>query len=147
MKQFILSKYEEHKDQIHRLVRFLITGGWNTVFGIGVYSLLLWLFEGKVNYLILMVPSSILAITNAYICYKLFVFKTKGNILREYFRFYLVYGVSNLLSFGIMFCLVEGMKIKPIIAQFPCVAIITIFSYVSHHNFSFKKKSQPTADK
>lgn len=146
MKQLILEKYGQHREQVHRFGRFLITGVWNTVFGIGVYSLLLWLFESKVNYLILMIPSTILAITNAYICYKLFVFKTKGNILGEYFRFYLVYGVSNLLSFGIMFCLVDGLKIKPILAQFPCVALITIFSYVSHHNFSFKKNSQPAGD-
>lgn len=94
-----------------------------------------------------MIPSTILAITNAYICYKLFVFKTKGNILIEYFKFYLVYGVSTLLSFGIMYCLVSGLKIPPIIAQFPCIALTTLFSYVSHHNFSFKNKPQPPADK
>lgn len=138
MKQFILDKYKQHQDQVHRFCRFLITGVWNTVFGIGVYSLLLWLFEDKVNYLILMIPSNILAITNAYICYKIFVFKTKRNILREYIRFYMVYGVSTLLSFLLMFGLVSGLGIPAIYSQFPCLVIITLCSYISHHKFSFK---------
>ncbi len=55
-----------------------------------------------------MIPPNILAITNANICYKMFVFITGGNILYKYISLYMVYGVSALLSFGIMFILVSG---------------------------------------
>ena len=130
--------YECHQEEIRRFGRFLITGGWNTVFGVAVYTLLYqWLHE-RVNYLVIMIPSSILAITNAYIGYKVFVFRTKGHIIREYFRFYAVYGVSTGLNFLFMFLLVSGLKIHPLISQFFGIALTTVCSYVGHRWFSFR---------
>ena len=123
-----------------QILRYLITGGWNTLFGVLGYTLLYaWLHE-RVNYLVLLIPSNILAITNAFICYKLFVFKTRGNMLREYFRFYVVYGSSMLLGFVLMFILVDGFKLNPIIAQFIGVPITIAFSYFSHRNYSFRNE-------
>jgi putative flippase GtrA len=131
-------KYAEHRSEAHRVLRFLITGGWNTLFGILVYAGLYELLHDKVHYLLLLIPSNILAITNAYIGYKLFVFKTKGNIIREYLRFYVVYGVSIGMSFVIMFCLVDGLGLHPVISQIACVAITTVCSYFGHRQFSFR---------
>ena len=48
--------------------------------------------------MILVIITNILAITNAYICYKLVVFKTKGNYVKEYLRFYIVYGFAFAVS-------------------------------------------------
>ncbi len=104
----------------------------------GGYALLYELFHDKVNYLVLLIPSNILAITNAYLCYKIFVFRTRGNVLREYFRFYVVYGGSMLLGFVLMFGLVDGLCINPMLAQCLCVPIAIVFSYLSHRNYSFK---------
>jgi putative flippase GtrA len=138
--KYVREKYYQHRVEFYRITRFLITGGWNTVFGVGIYVLLYeWLHE-YVNYLVLLIPSNILAITNAYICYKLFVFKTRGNVLREYFRFYVVYGGTMLLGFLIMFILVDGCALSPITSQFFCVAITTVCSYISHRRYSFGGK-------
>ena len=62
-------------------IRYLTTGLWNTLFGILVYTALIKIF-GENRYLLLAVLSNIISITNAYICYKIFVFKTKGNIIK-----------------------------------------------------------------
>ena len=73
----LFSQYQAHHIEIKRIGRFFLTGVWNTIFGVLVYTLLYaWLYK-EVNYLVLMIPSTILAVTNAYIGYKLFVFKTK----------------------------------------------------------------------
>jgi putative flippase GtrA len=126
--------------ELKRIGRFLITGVWNTVFGLLVYTLLYTWLHDKVNYLVLMIPANILAITNAYICHKLFVFKTKGHIIREYFRFYVVYGVSILMNFAIMFIMVDGLGVHPLISQFVGVGITTVCSYTGHRHFSFRGK-------
>ena len=84
-------------------IRYIITGIWNTVFGILVYALLIKLL-GENHYILLAVVSNIISITNAYICYKLFVFKTKGNILKEYLKCYVVYGLSMLLEAASFIC-------------------------------------------
>lgn len=136
----LFKKYHKHQTEIFKVVRFLIAGAWNTLFGVGVYALLYELFHPWVNYLVLVVPSNILAITNAYICYKLFVFKTRGNVMREYLRFYVVYGGTMVLGFIMMFGLVSGLGIPPVLAQCICVGVTVICSYFSHRGYSFRKR-------
>ena len=138
----LIEKYHQMRAESGRITRFLVTGVWNTVFGVLVYIILYEGLKQWVNYLVLLIPGNILAITNAYICYKLFVFKTRGNIIREYLRFYVVYGGAMLLGFVLMFVLVDGLKLNPVAAQILCVPISIIFSYCSHRNYSFRKPEE-----
>jgi len=87
--------------------------------------------------LVLLIPSNILAITNAYICYTLFVFKTRGHIFREYFRCYVVYGGMMALGAVLMAVSVEGFKLSPVLANCLCIAVTTVVSYLAHRTYSF----------
>ncbi len=132
MKQF-LTRHEQK-------IRYLIIGGWNTVFGYGIFAALYFWFASSIHYLAILSISYVLSITNAYIGYKLFVFRTKGNILREYFRFYLVYGVSFIFNLTMLPLFVETFSLNMYVAQ-AIVTVITILgSYVLHKKFSFKGK-------
>ena len=79
-----------------QVVRYLVVGAWNTLFGYGMYALLNFLLAPLLNeYLAAMAASvlaNVIAISVAFLGYKLWVFRTKGNFLREYLRCYLVYG-------------------------------------------------------
>lgn len=132
MKQF-LTRYEQK-------IRYLIIGGWNTLFGYGVFSGLYFWLSGNIHYLVILSLSYIISITNTYIGYKLFVFRTKGNILREYFRFYLVYGVSFLVNLASLPFLLEILHLNMYVAQALITLLTVIGSYVLHKNFSFKGK-------
>lgn len=125
------------REEIHRIARYLVIGGWNTAFGIGVYSILYAALHARANYLVLMVPANILAITNAYLCYKFFVFKTPGNYVREYLRCYVVYAGGIALGLILMYLFVSILKIHPLLAQFPCTAVTIGCSYIGHKRFSF----------
>ena len=122
-----------------QFIRYLAVGGWNTVFGMAIYAGLYYWLGGRFHYLVLAIPANILAITNAYICYKLFVFRTRGNILGEYFRCYIVYGGMMLAGAAGLFVLVEWLRMPPIAANCACTAVLTVVSYLSHKSFSFKK--------
>lgn len=116
-------------------------GGWNTVFGYGVFAALYFWLEGVIHYLIILSISYVVSITNAYVGYKLFVFRTRGNILREYFRFYIVYGASfifNVLSLPVF---VEMLEFNMYVAQAIVTVITIVGSYVLHKNFSFRAKT------
>jgi len=127
-----------------RVIRYIAVGGWNTVFGMGVYAALYWLYGEKVHYLLLAVPSNIMAITNAYVCYKLFVFKTEGcNVLWEYLRCYLVYGGGALAGAGLMYACTEILSINPAVSNVAATALVTMASYVGHKYFSFRKTTKP----
>ena len=116
---------------------YLAVGGWNTIFGIGFYVLAyLWL-KDYVNYFILLIPCNIIAITNAYLCYKLFVFRTRGNWLREYLRFYVIYGLAMLVGMGIVALAVQVFKMHPIVAQALATVVIIVASFFGHKKITF----------
>lgn len=140
----LLQKYRDNRAEAGQVVRFAVTGVWNTLFGILAYAALYEWLKDSVHYLVLLVPGNILAITNAFICHKLFVFRTRGNLLREYFRFYVVYGGTALLGFALMFVLVDGFGFGPVTAQVLCVPIAVSLSYISHRNYSFKAPKAKT---
>ncbi len=132
-----LSKLQTHP--LWQPAVYLLVGGWNTVFGMIVYAVFYHWLGTRVHYLVLVIPSNVLAITNSYICYKVFVFKTKGNILHEYFRCYLVYGGMMLLSAALLYVFVEGAGLSPVVANCLCVCVSIVVSFFAHRHFSFKR--------
>jgi putative flippase GtrA len=119
-------------------IKFLIVGGWNTLFGYGLFIILFYL-PWKLHYIIVLIISNIIAITNAYICYKFFVFKTRGNYVREYIKFYGVYGVTFLIGLLLLPVFVEVFKIHPVISQGLLLVITIFWSYFGHKHASFKR--------
>lgn len=133
--------YYRNRTEFFRLVRYLLVGGWNTVFGIGSYALLFELLGERVHYLLLLVPANILAVTNAFFCYKYLVFKTHGNGWKEYFRCYLIYGAAMLLGAAGLWFLVDCGGLNPIAANIVVTVTTVICSYLGHRFFSFGTKS------
>lgn len=125
--------YRQHKEKIN----YLLVGGWNTVFGYSVFVALYFLFTSSIHYMVIWLVSTVLAITNAYIGYKAFVFKTRGNYLREYLRFYVVYAGAMALNFVLLPLCVEIFRLSPPIAQGGLIFLNVIFSYFGHKRFSF----------
>ena len=126
--------YDRHSEKIN----YLLVGAWNTAVGYGAFVALYHLLGHQVHYLLILVLSNVISITNAYIGYKIFVFKTEGNYLREYTRFYVVYGSAFLLNFALLPLCVEIFRLSPVIAQAGLMFINVVFSYFGHKNFSFK---------
>lgn len=118
-------------------VRYLIVGGWNTAFGYLLFIVLYELLNSRINYIAILVLSYVLSITNAFLCYKFLVFKTKGNYLKEYLRFYVVYGAAFLLNLAMLPFFVEILKVSPVLSQGLIVSFTVLISYIGHNNFSF----------
>jgi putative flippase GtrA len=117
--------------------KFLLAGIWNTIFGFGLFTALFYLLPA-VHYLIIAIISTVIGTTNAYISYKFFVFRTKGNYLKEYLRFYVVYGVAIALNLVTLPIMVEILHIHPVVAQGLSIFITFLVSYNGHKHFSFK---------
>ena len=98
--------------------RYLMVGGFNTLFGYCTFVLTLALLGRSVpaRYLYLSAPlASIIStpfnITVAYFGYKLFVFRTKGNHLLEWLKCFAVYGtgmIPGLVALGALTRLLQA---------------------------------------
>lgn len=139
-----------------QLIRYLLVGTWNTLFGYTAFVVLTYLLYGlfAYSYMVASAVSNFLAITVAYIGYKFFVFKTEGNYLREYVRFCTVYGVAagiNLISLPILVTALNLMTIREVYSPYIAGALLTfvtvILSFLGHRNFSFKSQPIPKEDR
>lgn len=117
---------------------YLVAAAWNTIFGLFIFAVLYYLLSEKVHYLFVFVLSNVISITNAYLSYKIFVFKTYGNYIWEYLRFYLVYGASFLINIILMLIAVDSLGIKPVFAQGMVLFLTLVSSYVGHKYYSFE---------
>jgi putative flippase GtrA len=125
--------------RLPEFVRFIIAGGWNTVVGYGVFSGLYYWLSARIHYFAVIALSSVISVTIAFASHKIFVFRTKGNVLREYLRFYGVYAVPISLSFVLFPFFVEVLRANPYVAQAVIITITVVISYFGHKYVSFAK--------
>ncbi|MFG1423682.1 GtrA family protein [Roseixanthobacter liquoris] len=124
----------EHETKI----RFLFAGGLNTAFGLAIFPALIWALGDSSHYMIALVVAQILSISFAYMTNKIFVFRTKGNVLREFGRFIGYHAISFWVILGVFPILVEIGKIPPIYAQAGLILGMIATSYLWHSRISFR---------
>ena len=121
------------------LSRYLVAGLWNTAFGYGVFAGLIAWHSSHIHYLLIAGVSNVLAISNAYVVHKFFVFRTRGNYLKEYLRYWLVYGAAAVIGMLGLAILVAGLSVNIYLAQIGVVCGQVIFSFIGHRRFSFRE--------
>ena len=134
------------KSSRYQLVRYLAVGVWNTLFGYGCYAFLTYLLTGVMPhaYMAAAVLSTVINITVSYLGYKIFVFQTKGNYLREYLRCYVVYGTMSLVNLALLPVLVAVLgqfvttaEYAPYLAGAILTAGTVVVSFIGHKRYSF----------
>jgi putative flippase GtrA len=140
--------------QTRQFGRYLLVGGWNTLFGYGCYAALTALLQTRFQYgyVVASLLASLINITVSFLGYKWFVFKTSGNYLREWLRCVLVYGTGIIGGAAILpFLVLLIHRITKLTTSVPylagaCVTAVTaILSFTAHDKFSFhhEKVSYP----
>lgn len=130
-----------------RFGRYMVVGAWNTFFGYGSFTFFTAVLSPMIphSYIAASVISSLLNISVSYLGYKWFVFKTKGNYLREWIRCVGVY--SGGILFGVLTLPILVMVIRrntrfaaqaPYIAGAVLTAFMVVYSFLGHKNFSFR---------
>lgn len=145
-----------------QFLRYLLVGFTNTVIGYGIFALVLFFLNRaapqRFLYLTVIAASIIstpINITIAYFNYKLFVFRTRGNHLREWLRAFGVYGVSmlpGLFALSILTRLLQswlhgyaplGKGTPGYLAGAIVTACSTVVSFLGHRNITFREKTTP----
>ena len=130
-----------------QVLRYLVVGVWNTAFGYATFALFTALLEPYMpaSYMAASLCSSLINITVSFLGYKWFVFKTRGNYVREWLRCLVVYSGSIALGLALLPPTVLAVgavtgnpRSAPYIAGALLMAAQVVLSFFGHKNFSFK---------
>ena len=117
-------------------------GAWNTVFGFLAFAGLYGVTQAfHLHYMWAMVGAHILAVTNAYFCYRWFVFGEAKGGARAYLRFSMVYAWSFAFNAVALPFSVTVLHLHPVAAQGLLMGLTAIISYFAHGRFSFNVQS------
>jgi putative flippase GtrA len=130
--------------QVHR---FLLVGALNTLFGYGCFAFFTMLLTPVMayGYVLASLLANLLSISFSFLGYKWFVFKTKGNYVREWIRCLGVYTTSMLLSIAALpftVAIIRRQNEHRQHAQYIAGAIVLVFSivlsFLGHRRITFR---------
>ena len=117
----------------NRFIRFLFVGGINTLFGYGVFSLLILL---KVYYPIALFLATVMGVVFNYFTIGRIVFRRKG---REYIlRFVSVYAVVYFFNLGLLKLLNQVFYLNILISQIICLFPVVLLNYFLQKRIVFR---------
>jgi putative flippase GtrA len=126
-----------------RRVAFLIVGGINTLMGtlwFVLFQSLLGQRFGQYTYLLSLLCAHVCAVLTAFVLYRRFVFRVRGHVWLDLWRFELV----NLSALGInaiaLPFVVQVVGLEPIPAQLLVTCVTALITYFGHRDFSFRRK-------
>lgn len=137
-KYFIRLSYSIEKLKKNRTIRYFYIGFLNTLFGYSVGLAFYLKMNGSMSLPLILVFINIISISFSFITYKIFVFKTKGNWIAEYFKSFIVYGFSAIFSVILTIVMVDFFTIKFWIAQAITILIAIGITFALHKNFTYK---------
>ena len=113
-------------------------GGWNTVFGYGVWALLQYLLGDYLPYLVVLLLAWPINVLNAYLGYRYIVFRSRGPVLKELPRFSLVYLVTLVVNLALLPVALAVLPFNIYVIQAFFAVVVVVCSYLGHKYYSFR---------
>ena len=122
-------------------LRFLLVGGYNTVFSYILFAGLLWGLNGQYEQIALAL-SFALSSVNSFWTQKIYVFASRAPAWPEFIKCLETWGISYILNACLLWIFVDGIGINAYIAQIIILVILTIFSWVMLKHFAFRNNME-----
>lgn len=142
------------------VLRYLVVGVGNTIFGYGCYAAFVALYSRILppHYLpftvdLASITTTPLGVTVSFLTYKFFVFRTHGHYLKEWLRCFAVYGsatIPGLFILPVLTKLLQSInifhKVAPYLAGAMVMGGTAIYTYLAHKKFSFSRRGKTVKD-
>jgi len=119
-------------------VAFLIVGAINTVVGFICFAGFLVLL-GQQRYMVVLLCSHVVAVLIAFVLYRFVVFRVRGHVLADLWRFETVYLSALAINFVLLPVLVEFADLPVLLAQALILLVTSVMSWVGHKHYSFRR--------
>ncbi len=120
-------------------VAFLLVGGVNTVVGFVCFAGFLLLL-GQRRYLAVLLCAHVVSVLIAFVLYRFFVFRVRGHLLADLWRFETVYLSALALNFVMLPILVELAHLPVLVSQAMIMFVTSVMSWVGHKHYSFRRR-------
>jgi putative flippase GtrA len=136
-------------------IRYLAVGAWNTVFGYGLFLLLLALLTAPLRslgsspawplqwiardyYIIVGWIGWVFAVPQSTLTMKHLVFRNRGRAVPQIGKAYLVYIPTQVIGSVLLWLTVSVLGLTPQIGALVTTAVTTVASYIGHKYFTFR---------
>ncbi len=120
-------------------IRFVLVGGYNSLIAYLLYAGILYLINERSPQFALLSSFFISTIHN-FFTQKIYVFNTRGNYLKEYYKCFLAWCLSYALNVLCLAFLTKVIGLNPYLSQAISVAIVSINTYLILKYLIFCKK-------
>jgi putative flippase GtrA len=141
--------------------RYLLVGGWNTVFGYGLFLLLLALLTDPLRalgsspawplqwiardyYVVVGWIGWVFAVPQSTLTMKYLVFRSPGHAVPQIGKAYLVYVPTQVIGSVLLWLTVSVFGLTPQIGALATLVITTVASYIGHKYFTFRQHGPAT---
>lgn len=124
------------KNNIYQFIKFGLVGCSNTVISLAIYYVLVYF---KINYIIANIVGFIVSVLNAYYWNSKYVFKSNNNNKKsKIIKTYCSYGLTFLLSNGLLYFQVDILGISKIIAPIVSLLVTIPTNFLLNKFWTFK---------
>ena len=121
-----------------RRVRYLVVGGWNTVFGVLLFVVLQVLLHDVLPYPVVLLIAQVIAVLQAHWSQRTLVWRTTGQFWSELTRFSAVYAGSYFANLALLAGLVEICGWQVIPAQIFVSVVVLVATYLVNRAWTFR---------
>lgn len=118
---------------------FLLIGAANFAIGMGWFTVFHLLLDQWISYMVTLLLTYAAAIPCAFVLYRTFVFKVRGNVLVDLMRFTLVQMASLGINAAALPLFVSVLGLPVLAGQFLALCCVVVFNYFGHLLFSFRR--------
>lgn len=121
-------------------LRYIIVGGFNTLFGIAFFFVLRYLDpQFSKHYFLWLIFAQLVCTTVAYFLYKFLVFRTSGDYVRELIAFFSSYYVNYAINWAVLPICVELFGIDPLVVQTVFILAMVVVGFFWNSTITFRQ--------
>ena len=119
-------------------LRFMIAGGWNTLFGYLAFVFVFSLFSRWLGLHWSIVVAYLIALPQSFLVQRYFVFRASRRAWKkQFYRFSIANTVAFLLNIILVPVVISKSGLIPVVAQALFTLVLAVAMYLAHKKFSF----------
>jgi putative flippase GtrA len=121
-----------------RPLRYIIVGGWNTVFGVLFFTLLYLAVGTSLGYVLVLAIAQFVAVLQAHLTQRLLVWRSRASYVPELLRFSVIYAVGYLVNVALLALCLHAFHSPVLPTQWCIAAILLAPMYLLQRAWAFR---------